>query len=115
MSDSLQTFRESLTLETVAAQVGIHPIHLSRVFRKRYRCTMAEYMNGLRVQFVCRAIERGWADLASIASDAGFADQSHMGRVFKSVHRPNAWQIPQLLSFPNGTHLNLPRMRGAPA
>ena len=78
------SFREALTLETVAAQVGIHPIHLSRVFRKRYRCTMAEYMNRLRVQFVCRALELGWADLASLANDAGFADQSHMGRVFKS-------------------------------
>ena len=78
------SFREQLTLELVAEQVGIHPIHLSRVFRKRYRCTMAEYMNRLRVQFVCRALETGWADLAGIAGDAGFADQSHMGRVFKS-------------------------------
>jgi len=77
-------FRESLALEDVAHQVGVHPIHLSRVFRKRYRCTIGEYLNRLRVQFVCRALERGWADLAGLASEAGFADQSHMGRIFKS-------------------------------
>jgi len=77
------SYRAPLTLEGVARQIGIHPIHLSRVFRKRYRCTMAEYMNRLRVQFVCRAFERGWADLAGLAAEAGFADQSHMGRVFK--------------------------------
>jgi AraC family transcriptional regulator len=77
-------FHESLTLEGVAQQVEVHPIHLSRVFRKRHGCTMAEYMNRLRVQFVCRALESGWADLTALATDAGFADQSHMCRVFKS-------------------------------
>ena len=77
-------YRESVTLHEIAHQVRVHPIHLSRVFRKRYRCTMAEYLNRLRVQFACRALEAGWTDLASLATDAGFADQSHMGRVFKS-------------------------------
>lgn len=76
-------FREPLALEEIAHRVQIHPIHLSRVFRKRYGCTMAEYMNRLRVQFVCRALQNGWVDLACLAADAGFADQSHMGRVFK--------------------------------
>jgi len=78
-------FRESLTLDGIAQQVQIHPIHLSRVFRKRYRCTIAEYMNRLRVQFVCRALQAGWADLGGLAADAGFSDQSHMGRVFKLI------------------------------
>jgi AraC family transcriptional regulator len=79
-----ESYRQSLTLEEIAAQVGVHPIHLSRVFRKHCGCTMAEFMNRLRVQFVCRALSNGWADLATVASDAGFADQSHLGRVFKS-------------------------------
>lgn len=77
-------YREALTLEEVARQVQIHPIHLSRVFRRLYRCTMAEYQNRLRVQFVCRELQAGWADFACLATDAGFADQSHMGRVFKT-------------------------------
>jgi AraC family transcriptional regulator len=79
-----ESFRESLTLEEIASQVGVHPIHLSRVFRKHYGCTMAEFMNRLRVQFVCRELSRDWTDLAIVASDAGFADQSHLGRIFKS-------------------------------
>ena len=78
-----ESYRETLTLEEIAAQVGVHPIHLSRVFRKHYGCTMAEFMNRLRVQFVCRELSRDWMDLAIVASDAGFADQSHLGRVFK--------------------------------
>ena len=78
------SYRESLTLEEIAAQIGVHPIHLSRVFRKYYRCTMADFVNRLRVQFACRALSSSWADLALVASEAGFADQSHLGRVFKS-------------------------------
>jgi AraC-type DNA-binding domain-containing proteins len=79
-----ESYRESLTLEEIATQVAVHPIHLSRVFRKRYRCTMAEFVNRLRVQYVCRALADGWPDLATVASDAGFADQSHLGRLFKA-------------------------------
>lgn len=79
-----ESYRQSLTLEEIAAQVGIHPIHLSRVFRKHFGCTMAEFLNRLRVQFACRALAGGWADLADVASNAGFADQSHLGRIFKA-------------------------------
>jgi AraC family transcriptional regulator len=79
-----ECYRESLTLEEIARQVGVHPIHLSRVFRKHYGCTLAEFTNRLRVQYACRSLAAGWADLANIASDAGFADQSHLGRIFKS-------------------------------
>ncbi len=79
-----ESFRNSLTLEEIAASLGVHPIHLSRVFRKHYGCTMAEFMNRLRVQYACRALASGWSDLAVVASEAGFADQSHLGRIFKS-------------------------------
>jgi len=79
-----EAYRESLTLENIATQVGVHPIHLSRVFRKYFGCTMADFMNRRRVQFACRALAGGWADLSTVAADAGFADQSHLGRVFKS-------------------------------
>jgi AraC family transcriptional regulator len=79
-----ESYRESLTLGEIAAQVGVHPIHLSRVFRKHFGCSMAEFMNRLRVQYACRALANGWPDLATVASEAGFADQSHLGRVFKA-------------------------------
>jgi AraC family transcriptional regulator len=77
-------FRHPITLEMVAANLGVHPVHLSRTFRKYHGSTMADYVNGLRVQFVCRALQAGSVELASIAGQAGFADQSHMGRVFKA-------------------------------
>ena len=79
------SFRHQITLEDIAREVDVHPIHLSRVFRKKYRCTMGKYTNRLRVQFVCAELARGWPALNQLALEAGFADQSHMGRVFRSM------------------------------
>jgi AraC family transcriptional regulator len=79
------SFRTPLTLDGIAKELDLHPIHLSRVFRKKYGCTMGDYVNRLRVQFACAEMSRGWPALNELALAAGFADQSHMGRVFKGT------------------------------
>lgn len=79
------SFGSQITLEAVAKELNLHPIHLSRVFRKRYRCTVGEYVNRLRVQYACAQMSRGWPALDELAYSAGFADQSHMGRVFRAT------------------------------
>ncbi|MBS1840035.1 MAG: helix-turn-helix transcriptional regulator [Acidobacteria bacterium] len=78
-------FRTQITLDAIAQELNVHPIHLSRVFRKKHRCSMGEYVNRLRVQFACAKMSQGWPALDELALEAGFADQSHMGRVFKSI------------------------------
>jgi len=79
------SFRDPLTLEGIAKELDVHPIHLSRVFRKKNGCTMGDYVNRMRVQFACAEMSRGWPALNELALAAGFADQSHMGRVFKGT------------------------------
>jgi AraC family transcriptional regulator len=79
------SFRNQITLEAMAKELDVHPIHLSRVFRKQHGCTLGEYVNRLRVKFVCAEMSRGWPALDELALAAGFADQSHMGRVFKAT------------------------------
>ena len=79
------SFREQITLEGIAQNLNVHPIHLSRVFRKKYGCTLGEYLNRLRVKFACSEMTRGWPTLNELALASGFSDQSHMGRVFKSI------------------------------
>jgi AraC family transcriptional regulator len=79
------TFQMQVTLDAIASELNVHPIHLSRVFRKKFGCTMGEYANRLRVQFACAKMSQGWVALDELALEAGFADQSHMGRVFKSI------------------------------
>lgn len=78
-------YRRSLRIEEVAAEVGIHPTHLSRVFRRRVGIPLGEYVHRLRVRYASEELCRPGARLVDVAAAAGFADQSHMTRVFKRV------------------------------
>lgn len=78
-------FADSLTTTEIAAQVGVHPFHLSRVFRRFYRQSLGEYANRLRVEAACRRMSEPEARLADIAIGVGFADQSHFNRIFKQI------------------------------
>lgn len=80
-------FAENLTLEKIALEVGHHPVHLSRAFRKFYHLTVGEYIRRLRVRFVCQQLLTTDKPLSQIAEDAGFYDQSHFSRTFKHYTR----------------------------
>lgn len=77
------SFFENLTLEDIGLQVEIHPVHLATVFRQKYHCTIGEYTRRLKIEYACRLISSGELSLSAIASNAGFADQSHFSKVFK--------------------------------
>jgi AraC family transcriptional regulator len=74
---------ESLTLSSVAREVGAHPSHLARAFRRHYRRTVGEYVRGLRIERACRELADGHIGISQIGLQVGFYDQSHFTRVFK--------------------------------
>jgi AraC family transcriptional regulator len=76
-------FDEPLSLAVVSDCVGFHPIHVARTFRKRYRCSVREYLRRLRIGFSCRKLAEDDLCLADIALRAGFYDQSHLSKSFK--------------------------------
>jgi AraC family transcriptional regulator len=78
-------FRRSLRLTEVAREVGMHPAHLSRVFRRQIGVPIGDYVHRLRVRYAAEALRRPGARLVDVAVDAGFADQSHMTRLFKRI------------------------------
>jgi AraC family transcriptional regulator len=79
-----ENFAESFALEDVAKIAGVHPAHLSRVFRQKLGCTVGDYIRRLRVESACRQIMSTDVPLSVIASNAGFSDQSHFNKVFKT-------------------------------
>lgn len=90
-------FADSFAVEDVARVAGVHPVHLSRVFRQKFGCTIGEYVRKLRVDYADRQISGTETPLSEIALAAGFSDQSHLNKTFKSVfgrtpaeHRKNA-------------------------
>jgi AraC family transcriptional regulator len=78
-------FRNSLRVQDIANEINVHPFHLSRVFRTIHRQTIGEYVQKLRVSYACKELLKADNDLATVALAAGFSDQSHFTRVFKSI------------------------------
>ena len=56
--------------------------------------TAGVYLREIRVQRAADALVRSSAPLAQIALDAGFADQSHFTRVFRTAYgvTPHRWR-----------------------
>ncbi len=79
-----QRFAEPLELGELATKYGAHRSHLSRAFRAHHRCTMGEYLRRLRIESVKRRL-RSDRSIAEIAVHSGFADQSHLTRVFRRM------------------------------
>src|SRR5262245_37465461 len=67
-------FTTTLTLDDIADAVDIHPVHLARMFRRSYGCTIGEYIRKLRIEFACRQLSTTNTPLAEIAVTAGFYD-----------------------------------------
>lgn len=80
-----EDFSRRVTLAELSETTRLHPSSLARGFRLETGVTIGDYLNRIRVQNACRLIAEQQTPLADIADACGFADQSHMTRVFKSI------------------------------
>ena len=71
------------SLREIARLVGRDPAYLCRAFRNQTGCTMGEFVRQLKTKKAARLIASTDAPLADVAAACGFADQSHLTRVFK--------------------------------
>jgi AraC family transcriptional regulator len=83
----------TLRIATIAAEVGVHPVHLARAFRARYGTSPGAYLRRLRLEAAMAELA-GSDPLARIAHRAGFSDQSHFTRAFKAAFgtAPGQWR-----------------------
>ena len=70
-------------LADIAAEVGIHPVHLARVFRRRHGCSIGEYARRLKVERAARALRETRLPIGRLAHRLGYADHSHFSRSFR--------------------------------
>ncbi len=81
-----EDFARPWTLAALARETGVEAAELSRAFRRHRGETVGEHLRRLRVAFVYeRLTAEPEAPLAGIAAEAGFADQSHLTRVFRRL------------------------------
>jgi AraC family transcriptional regulator len=73
------------SVEELAAIAGVHSTHLLRTFRRYHGATISNFVRQRRIQRARVEVAQAKRPLATIALDAGFADQSHFTRVFKQA------------------------------
>src|SRR5215472_4020343 len=66
----------------IAQELGVHPVHLARTFRKTFRCTPGEYLARCRARRAVTLLQESNLSLADISLAGGFFDQSHLSRSF---------------------------------
>jgi AraC-like DNA-binding protein len=78
-------FAQSISMAEMAGLAGLSSTHFNRRFRQLLRMTPMQYLRTVRVQAARRLlIDTTW-DLAAIAVDTGFTDQSHFTRLFRQT------------------------------
>ncbi|HTA13763.1 MAG TPA: helix-turn-helix transcriptional regulator [Solirubrobacteraceae bacterium] len=70
-------------LPELARSLAVSPHHLSRVFRSVTGHTISRHRMRLRARSAMERLGGGEQDLARLAADLGFADQSHLCRVVR--------------------------------
>ena len=88
------TLEQEWSLRNMAAEIGVHPVYLCRTFSEHFDCTLGEYIRKQRVLRARQLLAIGDRPLAEIASESGFADQSHFTRAFKQQFgiTPGKWR-----------------------
>lgn len=84
---------ENQSLSVIAADLDLHPVYVSRMFKQYRGVTVSQYQRQMRLQRAARRLLESDASLADLAEDYGFADQSHMTREFS---RATSWSPAKL-------------------
>src|SRR6185369_10990231 len=83
-----------LRVETVAAEADMSRSAFSHLFLRQTGLTPGHYITELRVQHAARLLSAASAPLASIARQCGFADATHLSKVFRRLRQqtPSAYR-----------------------
>lgn len=79
------TFTETIDFCRLATEVNLHQRYLISLFKTMTGIPPHQYQIALRVDLARRLLD-GNLPLSSVASSAGFADQSHLNRHFKRIY-----------------------------
>ncbi len=77
-------WNEELTLDAIAAQVGISVYHLCRIFRDTTGISQHQYRIRLRARRSLEIVEESRVGLTDIALESGFCTHSHFSASFRS-------------------------------
>lgn len=82
-----KNFREKISLEQMAYDLGVSKYVLSRLFSKTFHCNFTSYVNGVRLNYAMSMLEGTNEPITNICFDCGFESQRTFNRVFKERYR----------------------------
>lgn len=65
--------------------VGRHPVQISRQFHQHFGCTIGDYVRRIRIARAQSLLSRREMEIAQIALECGFCDQSHFTSTFRRL------------------------------
>lgn len=74
---------DNISLAELAAVVGLSQVHFIRLFRERFASPPHAYVMSQRIDRAKVLLTRGNLPIKEVAASCGFADQSHLTRLFK--------------------------------
>lgn len=77
-------YAERVTLAALAAEAGLSPFHMVRVFRRAAGVPPHVYLDSVRIRHAQRLLAAGTA-LAEVAYATGFSSQSHFTSRFRQI------------------------------
>lgn len=80
-----QHYAETIVMSEMAAVAGLSSTHFNRRFQQLLRLTPTGYLRTVRIQAARHLLNATRRELAAIAIDAGFTDQSHFTRCFREA------------------------------
>jgi len=90
-------FADNLSLTDLSANLGIHPVHLSRDFPKYFHCNLGHYIRKLKIERSLSLLSQKSNSLSAITFECGFSDQSHFARCFKEINGMNPLEYRKLI------------------
>jgi AraC family transcriptional regulator len=72
-----------IRLGALAAEAGVHPVYLARVFRRHLGRSIGSYMLQCRIELAMARLAASDDSISLIALETGFTDQPHFTRCFR--------------------------------
>lgn len=82
-----KNFRESISLDTMALELGVSKYVLSRMFSKTFHCNFCRYVNKTRLNYAVSYLENSDVSITELCLDCGFDSQRTFNRVFKEEYK----------------------------
>lgn len=73
------------SLAGLAAVAGVHPVHMTRMFRRCYGSSIRDYLKFRRASAAAQYVAGSALPLTDVAHQLAYADQGHFCRAFRSI------------------------------